>query len=85
MDNWQDNPVNMLPLVMFMWACNMIRPILVTEVEKKLRRKMTDGEWLYYLQVSYLKSEAEYYQQMVARWCQQLFDLKVIHDFVWNN
>jgi hypothetical protein len=84
MDNWQENLIDMLPLAMFMWACNMVRPILAPEIEERLRRKMTDGEWLYYLMVSYLKGEAERYQQAVKEWCQQLADLKVIHDFVWK-
>jgi hypothetical protein len=69
---------------MFMWVCDMLRPILAPEVEKGLGRKLTDGEWLYYLLESYRKGEAEQRRQIVRQLYQQLADMKIIHDFVWN-
>ena len=84
MDNWQDSFIKSLPVVMFVCICDMLRPILVPELEKRLKRKLTDGEWSFYLLDSYLKGEAEHQKQIILQWCQQLVDLKTIHDFVWN-
>ena len=85
MGNWQASFINSLPVLMFVCICDMLRPILAPEVEKRLRRKLTDGEWHYYLLEGYRKGEAEYRQQVIRQWCQRLADLKVIHDFVWGN
>jgi len=84
MNKWQDSLINFLPVLMFMWVCDMLRPILAPDVEKILRRKLTDGEWRYYLLESYRKGEAEQRQQMSRQRCQQLADLKIMHDFVWK-
>jgi hypothetical protein len=83
-NKWQDSLINLLPVLMFMWVCDMLRPILAPEVEKGLGRKLTDGEWLYYLLESYRKGEAEQRRQIVRQLYQQLADMKTIHDFVWN-
>ncbi|MFC2071218.1 hypothetical protein ACFLUU_00660 [Chloroflexota bacterium] len=85
MNKWQDSLINLLPVLMFMWVCDMLRPILAPEVEKKLRRKLTDGEWRYYLLESYRKGETEQYQQIARLWVQQLFDMQTIHGLVWNS
>ncbi len=85
MDHWKDNLINLLPALMFMWVCDMLRPILAPAVEKRLRRRLTDGEWRYYLLESYRKGEVEQRQQIVRQWCQRLIDRKIIRDFVWNN
>ena len=85
MNKWQDSLIILLPVLMFMWVCDMLRPILAPEVEKRLRRKLTDGEWRYYLLESYRKGETEQYQQIARQWVQQLFDMQTIHDLVWNS
>ncbi|MFC2006216.1 hypothetical protein ACFLVG_04610 [Chloroflexota bacterium] len=81
MDSWQDSFINWLPVLMFMWGCNILRPILAPELEKRLKRKLTDWEWSFYLLDSYLKGKAEHQQQIMGKWYQQLVDLKIIHDF----
>ena len=77
--------MNLLPAVVFIGLSEMIRGIVAPEVEKILRRKLTDGEWRYYLIESYRKREAEHQQQIVRQLCKQLVDRKIIHDFVWNS
>ena len=54
MNNWQDSFLNSLPVVMFVCVCDMFRPILAPELEKRLKRKLTDWEWYFYLLDSYL-------------------------------
>ena len=76
--------MNLLPVLVFVGVSDMLRPILAPEIEGKLGRKLTDGEWYYYLQESYRKREAEHRQQMVRQRCQQLVDRQIIHDFVWG-
>jgi hypothetical protein len=62
----------------------MLRGILAPELEKRLRRKLTDWEWEYYLQESFQRAKASHQQQIVRQWRQWLVDRKIIHDFVWN-
>jgi hypothetical protein len=76
--------MNLIPALVFIGLSDMIRGIVAPEVEARLRRKLTDGEWRYYLIESYRKREAEHQQLIVRQWCQQLADRKIIHDFVWN-
>ena len=77
--------MNLIPALVFIGLSEMIRPIVAPEVETRLRRKLTDWEWRYYIIESYRKREAEHQQRVVRQWYQRLADLKVIHDFVWNN
>ena len=88
MNNLEDSfkaAMNLLPAVVFIGLSDMIRGIVAPEVEKRLRRRLTDGEWRYYIIESYRKREAERHQQTVEQWCQYLIDRQIIHDFVWNS
>lgn len=76
--------MNLLPALVFIGLSDMIRGIIAPEVEKKLRRKLTDWEWRYYIVESYRKREAEHHQRTVEQWYQQLVDRQIIHYFVWN-
>ena len=76
--------MNLLPAVVFIGLSDMIRPIVAPEVETRLRRRLTDWEWRYYIVESYRKREAEHHQQIVRQWYQQLVDKQIIHDFVWG-
>ena len=84
MDNWQDSFIRSLPVLLFVCICDMLRPVLAPELEKRLKRKLTDWEWSFYLLDSYLKGEAEHQQQIMRQRYQRLVDLKIIHDFVWG-
>jgi len=88
MNSLQDSfkaSMNLLPAVVFIGLSDMIRGIVEPEVEKRLRRRLTDGEWRYYIIESYRKREAERHQQTVEQRCQHLIDRQIIHDFVWNS
>ena len=76
--------MNLFPALVFIGLSEMIRPIIAPEVEKRLRRRLTEWEWRYYILENYRKREAERHQQMVKQWYQQLAARKVIYDFVWN-
>jgi len=76
--------INLLPALVFIGLSDMLRGIVAPELEARLKRKLTDGEWRYYLIESYRKREAEHYQQIVGQWCQRLADMKIIHDFIWQ-
>ena len=77
--------MNLFPALVFIGLSEMIGPMIAPEVEKKLRRKLTDWEWRYYIIESYRKREAEQRQQIVRQWCQRLADRQIIYSFVWNN
>ena len=76
--------MNLLPAVVFIGLSDMIRGIVAPEVEKRLRRRLTDWEWRYYIIESYRKREVEHQQQIIRQWYQRLIDRKIIHDFVWQ-
>ena len=87
MNRWQDSftaAMDLLPVLVFMGLNSMLRGILAPELEKRLRRKLTDWEWDFYLQESYRRAEIESRQQIVGQWLQWLVDRQIIHDFVWN-
>ncbi len=76
--------MNLLPALVFIGLSDMIRGIVEPEVEKRLRRRLTDWEWRYYIIESYRKREAERQQEIIRQWCQRLVDRKIIHDFIWG-
>jgi hypothetical protein len=51
--------MNLMPALVFIGLSEMISPIVEPEVEKRLRRRLTDWEWRYYIIESYWKREAE--------------------------
>ena len=88
MNNLEDSfraAMNLLPVVVYIGLSEMIKPILARDVEERLGRKLTYEEWSYYLREYYRKREAERHQRIREEQYQQLVDLKIIHDFVWNN
>jgi hypothetical protein len=84
MNRWQDSLIDFIPVLAFMVTIDMLRSILAPELEKKLRRKLTDWDWWFYLQESYRRAKTESRQQIVKQWWQWLVDMKIIHDFVWE-
>ena len=76
---------NLIPALVFIGMCDMIRPIVAPEIEERIGRKLTDWEWQYFLQERNRKSEADSRQQSIGQWRQWLADRQIIHDFVWNN
>ncbi len=55
------------------------------ELEKRLRRKPTDWDWLMCLEDISKKAESETQQKMLKAQQDRLNDRKIIHDFVWSN
>ena len=77
--------MDLLPALVFIGLSDMVRALLVFEIEEQLGRKLTDLEWQYFLQERNQKSEADSRQQIINQWRQRLADRQIIHDFVWNN
>ena len=77
--------MNLLPALVFIGLSDMIRGIVAPEVEKRLRRRLTDWEWRYYLLESYRKREVEHREQIVRQWCQRLIDKKINSPMNINN
>jgi len=87
MNSQQDNfekPIDWIPALVCIGLSEMVRTILVYDIEKQLGRKLTDWEWQYFLQESNRKSDIESRQRIISQWRQQLADRQVIHDFVWG-
>ena len=88
MDNWQSELQKSMDLLgiwlLFDSFCDMFNAFVRPDLEKKLRRKLTNWDWQAYLRET--KREAEFVaeegkrRQRLAR----MDDLKIIHDFVWN-
>ncbi len=76
--------MNLIPVLVFIGLSDMVRALLVFEIEGQLGRKLTDLEWQYFLQERNRKSEADSRQQIINQWRQRLADRQIIHDFVWN-
>ncbi len=75
---------NWIPALVFIGMSDMLRALLAFDVEERLRRKLTDWEWQYFLQERNRKSEIDSRQRIVSQWRQSLTDRQIIHDFVWN-
>ena len=76
--------MDLLPALVFIGLSDMVRALLVFEIEEQLGRKLTDLEWQYFLQERNRKSEADSRQQIINQWRQQLIDKQIIRDFVWK-
>ncbi len=88
MNNLEDSletGISMFSVMLLAGVCETYRPIIESELEKKLGRKMTNEEWHYFLQECYEKAKADLQQERFRRWSQHLSDRKIIHDFVWHN
>ena len=87
MNSLQDSfksAMDLLPALVFIGLSDMVRSLLVFEIEGQLGRKLTDLEWQYFLQERNRKSEADSRQQIINQWRQRLVDRQIIHDFVWG-
>jgi len=87
MNSLQDSfksTMDLLPALVFIGLSDMVRALLVFEIEEQLGRKLTDLEWQYFLQERNRKSEADSRQQIINQWRQQLIDKQIIRDFVWK-
>ncbi len=76
--------MNLFPVLVFVGMRDMLKPILASEIEAKLGRKLTDQEWYFYLRENYRKAEVDSRQRVTGQWEQRLADMKVIRDFVWG-
>ena len=85
MNRWQDSLIDFIPILAFMVIIDMLRGILAPELEKKLRRKLTDWDWRYYLREGFRRAKAESRQETVRQRLQRIADMEIIHDFVWND
>lgn len=84
MNRWQDSFIYFIPVLVFIGMCDMLRGILAPDLEKKLRRKLTDWDWQYYLREGFRKAEADSRQETDRQRLQRSDDMKIIHDFVWE-
>ena len=75
---------NLIPALVFIGMSDMLRALLTFEIEEQLGRKLTDWEWLYFLQERNRKSEVDSRQRIVSQWRHSLADRQIIHDFVWG-
>ena len=84
MIRWQDNLINFIPILASMVTIDMLKSIMAPELEKKLRRKLTDPEWHFYLREGFRRAETDSRQEIVRQRLQRSDDMKIIHDFVWR-
>ena len=87
MNSLQDSfksAMDLLPALVFIGLSDMVRALLVFEIEEQLGRKLTDLEWQYFLQERSRKSELDSRQRIVSQWRQSLTDRQIIHNFVWG-
>jgi hypothetical protein len=87
MNSQQDSfkeTINLISVLVFIGLSDMVRTMLVYDIEERLGRKLTDWEWRYFLQESNRKAGLESRQWIISQWRQQLADRRMIHDFVWN-
>ena len=75
---------NLLPTLVFIGMSDMLRPIIASELEERLGRKLTDQEWHFYLRERFRKAEIESRQRTVRLWQQWFIGRQIILDFVWK-
>ena len=88
MNSLQDSfkaAMDLLPALVFMGLSSMVRGIVEPELEKRLGRKLTDWDCQAYLRELDKKVEFESKQEIHKARQARMNDLKIIHDFVWNN
>lgn len=88
MDNWQHGLQRGMDLLGIMLALStfsdIFKAFIKPELEKKLRRKLTDSDCQAYLRELNKKAEFEAEQKMHRERQARINDLKIIHDFVWS-
>jgi len=88
MDNWKNgfqNGMNLLGTVLvFSTFSDVFEAFVEPELEKRLRRKLTDWDRRAYLRELDKKAEFEVEEIMRRERRAMIHDLKIIHDFVWG-
>ena len=89
MDNWQHGLQRGMDLLGIMLALStfsdIFKAFIKPELEKRIGRKLTDWDWQAYLRELDKKAEFEAQQEMRIERQARMNDLKIVHDFVWNN
>ena len=75
---------NWIPALVFIGMSDMLREILAPKIEMKLKRKMNDWDWQYYIRENFRRAETDTRREINGRRQQRYDDMKVIHDFVWE-
>ncbi|MFC1909113.1 hypothetical protein ACFLXD_04585 [Chloroflexota bacterium] len=75
---------NCIPALVFIGMSDMLREMLAPEIEKKLKRKMNDWDWQYYIRENFRRAEVDSRQEPIRRRQKRLGDMQIIHDFVWR-
>ncbi|MFC2032452.1 hypothetical protein ACFLUS_03700 [Chloroflexota bacterium] len=76
--------MNLIPALVFIGMSDMLREILTPKIEKKLKRKMNDWDWQYYIRENFRRAEVDSRQEIIRRRQQRFGDMQIIHDFVWR-
>ncbi len=88
MDNWRSElqkGMDLLGTLMMFGAFNdMFNAFVRPDLEKKLRRKLTDWDWQAYLRETRREAEFVTEEEKRRQRLARMDDLKTIHDFVWN-
>ena len=89
MDNWQHGLQRGMDLLGIMLALStfsdIFKAFIKPELEKRIGRNLTDWDWRAYLRELDRKAEFEARQEIRRERQARMNDLKIIHDFVWNN
>lgn len=88
MDNWKNdfrNGMNLLGTILVFCAFGDIFEAFVKpELEKRLRRKLTDWDRRAYLRELDKRAEFEVEKFMHRERQAMIHDLKIVHDFIWE-
>jgi len=59
--------IDLIPVLVFIGMSDMLRAILAPEIEKKLKRKMNDWDWQYYIRENLRRAEADSRREINGR------------------
>jgi len=89
MNNWQRGflkDMNLMGIVVILGLFgDIFRALILSELEKRVGRKLTDWDWRAYGREVKKKAKFETQREMARARQARMNDLKIIHDFVWNN
>ncbi len=89
MGNWHyglQSGMNLLGIMLvFSTFSDIFKAFIKPDLEKKLGRNMTDWDWQAYLREADKKAEFDAQEKVRRERQARMNDLKIIHDFVWNN
>jgi hypothetical protein len=87
MDKWlcefQKDLSLLVPTLVLGVFLNAFNSVTLLDLEKRLRRKLTDWDLQYLSRQAQRKVEAETWKEKASRWQQWQIDRKVIQDFIW--